>query len=256
MYDERIEALISAALADGELSEKEKQILFKNAEKQGIDLDEFEMILDARLVELKKKEAQQNKEQEIALAQAKAAAASQPAAPKSDKYGDVRKCPACGAIVSSFKAVCPDCGHEFSGIEANSSVERLSKLLNEAEDKRLNDRDKEGGVFGSFGSSLGFGSFAEMTGNGSNVKRKEQIIEAFPIPNTKEDLLEFISFIAPKAKKLGMFSMSVTPEEKTLNRIWRKKLEEVFVKASISLGSDKQVQDIINKYSKELKIKY
>lgn len=51
MYNEQIEVLISAALADGVLTEKEKQILFKKAESMGIDLDEFEMVLDARLVE-------------------------------------------------------------------------------------------------------------------------------------------------------------------------------------------------------------
>ena len=46
MYNEQIEALISEALADGVLTEKEKQILFKKAESMGIDLDEFELILD------------------------------------------------------------------------------------------------------------------------------------------------------------------------------------------------------------------
>ncbi len=260
MYNEQIEGLINAALADGELTEKEKQILFKRAEAMGIDLDEFEMVLDARLVEHNKKEAAAAREHELAMAKAQATAAQatatqQSAAPKSNKYGDVRKCPACGAMIQSFQAKCPECDYEFANIEANSSVERLSKMLNEAEDKRLSDRRSEGGLLGAFGSSLGMGSFAEITGNGSNVRRKEQIIEAFPIPNTKEDLLEFISFIAPKAKKLGIFS-NVTPEEKTLNRIWRKKLEEVFVKESISLKNDQEVQSIINKYSKELKIKY
>lgn len=49
MYNEQIEALINAALADGTLTEKEKQILFKRAESMGIDLDEFEMVLDSRL---------------------------------------------------------------------------------------------------------------------------------------------------------------------------------------------------------------
>ena len=49
LYDPKIEKLIDLALADGELTEKEKQILFKKAEAEGIDLDEFEMVLDARL---------------------------------------------------------------------------------------------------------------------------------------------------------------------------------------------------------------
>ena len=49
LYDPRLEKLIDLALADGELTEKEKQVLFKKAESMGIDLDEFEMVLDARL---------------------------------------------------------------------------------------------------------------------------------------------------------------------------------------------------------------
>lgn len=50
MYDKKLEQLIDAALADGELTQKEKQVLFKKAQEMGIDLDEFEMVLDARLV--------------------------------------------------------------------------------------------------------------------------------------------------------------------------------------------------------------
>lgn len=67
MYNEKLEALITAALADGVLTEKEKQILFKKAEAMGIDLDEFEMVLDARLVELKKKEAKDDQQYRLEM---------------------------------------------------------------------------------------------------------------------------------------------------------------------------------------------
>ena len=39
MYNEKIESLINFALEEGELTEKEKQILFKNVQEEGIDLD-------------------------------------------------------------------------------------------------------------------------------------------------------------------------------------------------------------------------
>ena len=55
MYNEELETLIDAALADGVLTEKEKQILFKRAQSLGIDLDEFEIVLDTRMLELQKK---------------------------------------------------------------------------------------------------------------------------------------------------------------------------------------------------------
>ncbi len=90
MYNEKIEALIKAALADGVLTEKEKQVLFKKAHELGIDLDEFEMVLDAKLEESRKKN-------------------------KTSVY----KCPACGAIVPPNTKVCLDCGLVFSNEESD-----------------------------------------------------------------------------------------------------------------------------------------
>ena len=150
VYDEEIEGLISAALADGVLKEKEKQVLFKRAQAKGIDLDEFEMVLDARLVELKKAEK----------------AKTTTSAPKSNKFGDIRKCPTCGGMVPALAGVCPDCGYEFSGIDSNLSSQKLADLL------------------------LKFHSFG--------VERYKIIIETFPIPNTKSDLFEFLASIKPR----------------------------------------------------------
>lgn len=54
MYNEKLEALITAALADGVLTDKEKDILFKKAEAMSIDRDEFDLVLDGRLAKRKK----------------------------------------------------------------------------------------------------------------------------------------------------------------------------------------------------------
>lgn len=52
-YNEELEQLIETALTDGVLTDKKKQVLFKKAESFGIDLDEFEMVLEARLYKMK-----------------------------------------------------------------------------------------------------------------------------------------------------------------------------------------------------------
>ena len=106
MYNEKIESLIKAALADGMLTEKEKQILFKRAQAEGIDLDEFEMVLDARIVDIKQK--------------------TKTAMPKSNKQGEVYKCPACGEIIPFLVGVCPTCGHTFDLTQTD--VELIKKL--------------------------------------------------------------------------------------------------------------------------------
>ena len=52
MYNEELERLINAAIADGKISDSEKSALRKKATSLGIDLDEFNLELDARLLEL------------------------------------------------------------------------------------------------------------------------------------------------------------------------------------------------------------
>ena len=111
MYNEKIENLIKAALADGVLTEKEKQILFKKAHELGIDLDEFEMVLDAKLYEVQEAEKQRRAK----------------AAPKSDKYADVKKCPACGTIIPPNTKVCHGCGMVFSNEQ--DDIKEIAQLL-------------------------------------------------------------------------------------------------------------------------------
>ena len=54
MLTPELEQLIQYALADGVLTDKERAVLMKKAEAAGADLDEFEMILEAKLHEAKK----------------------------------------------------------------------------------------------------------------------------------------------------------------------------------------------------------
>lgn len=242
MYNEKIENLINFALADGELTEKEKQILFKKAEEAGIDLDEFEMVLDAKL-----HEKQQSTKQPVAQTTA---------APKSDKFGDVKKCPACGAMVQSFQTKCSDCGHEFSNIEANASIDKLFKMLNDAEDMRKEDSTSSNPL-----SAMGSMMAKQMTssfGPGKVDKKKMEIISNFPIPTTKNDILEFLSLAVPKAKQKGNFLTKQNPENKTHNDfvpVWKTKCEQIIMKAKFSMKEDKKALDEIMQYANELGIK-
>lgn len=52
VFSERLEAMIEAALQDGVLTQKEREIILRRAEKEGEDLDEFEIMFDARLSQL------------------------------------------------------------------------------------------------------------------------------------------------------------------------------------------------------------
>lgn len=185
MYNEKIEALIKAALTDGVLTEKEKQILFKRAQAEGIDLDEFEMVLDAKLVELQKAEKDK----------------ATKSAPKSDKFGDVRKCPACGAIISSGIAVCKECGYAFTEAVSTAAREKLNQVLAEIENS-----------FETTTSYLGIKQ-DDPSKLQKMAKLKADTIKRFNVPNTKADLLDFLSYLAvlanPSANKDGWAAFSM-----------------------------------------------
>ncbi len=210
MYNEQIEALISAALVDGMLTEKEKQILFKKAQAQGIDLDEFEMVLDARLVELEKAE------------KAKAAAA----APKSNKLGDVKKCPNCGAIVQSYIGACPECGYGFEDISANLTsrklAEKLDKVAKEWDDKINAEKDDD----------------KKWELSKGKEQALAQTITTIPLPNTKADLFEFMTMAQ------AAFLSSSTPFYSA--GAYNTKYLEALIKAKSLFARDDIFSSIIN----------
>lgn len=49
MFSEELEMLIDAAIADGTITEKERIVLHKRAQAEGVDVDELDMIIDGRL---------------------------------------------------------------------------------------------------------------------------------------------------------------------------------------------------------------
>ena len=102
-----IEKLIDLALADGQITEKERNVILKKAAELGVDADEVEMTLDAKLHQLQATQSTPNKE----------------------KVGNIKTCPACGAEVKALKLKCDDCEHEFINNSSNSNLTQLEKKL-------------------------------------------------------------------------------------------------------------------------------
>ena len=228
MYNEKIEGLIKAALADGVLTEKEKQVLFKRAQAEGIDLDEFEMVLDAKLVELQKAEKEK-------------AAKS---APKSDKFGDVRKCPACGAIISSGIAVCKECGYAFTESASTSSREKLYNILAQI-DKQY---DNESNPIADIKRMM------SMSRTKQSTKLKASAIINFSIPNIKADLLDFCSFLVvlanPKASK--EYTSGWQDENEELGYAYWLLFSSCITKAKISFAKDDDFAPFYAQYQEML----
>ena len=147
-----LENLIKATLEDGKLEEYEKEALVKRAQKEGMDLVELEIYINA---ELQKRQRELREKNEALDAQYEKE--------KKEAIGPV--CPKCGKQVPPLTLVC-DCGYEFTKAK-ESKVAILLKEISET------PKNKKGIV---------------------------RMIAAFEVPNTKEDIVEFLSAAVPKAR--------------------------------------------------------
>lgn len=203
MYNEELELLIEAALADGELTEKEKQILFKKAQSFGIDLDEFEMVLDARLLKKKKEE------QSISIVN------------DSEKHRNL--------------------------YETNRSVTELTNRINaiyaECEQKKENGGYKASG----FLKSLDSNENEDERFQEDLTKKVKIAIELFPIPNSKEELLDLLQYIQPKVQ---------TPDRKDPNtNVWKQKYIEILNRAKFSFANDSNMLNLLASFEEATKPK-
>ena len=264
MLTPELEQLINYALEDGVLTDKERSVLMRKAQAAGADLDEFEMILDAKLHEVQKTAAT--------------------VAPKSNsnKHGEVRKCPACGAMVSAFSTRCSECGFEFNNVEANKSantlfeklqaleMEKARELAQHEESKNkqlmaLSERHNSGGTLTKIFANNGAAQNEErddlirtLEKGARQIERKYMdakinMIKVFAVPNTKGDLLELLSMASSSAYDNDGV---IGPEEEA----WLQKTDQIYQKLVICAAGDNitlnQATNMIVSLIKRLPKKY
>ena len=181
-----------------------------------------------------------------------------PAAPKpssgTEKVGNIRKCPACGAEVAAMTAVCAECGHEFSNTQVAGSLQNFVNKLDALEEKKAQISIEEAQQdAGNLKSMLLKNTVLSKSATEIIDKQIIAHIEAFPIPNAKEDILEFVIMAASRIKKisggskLGVGFMkyatvglgkSANAMTENYNKAWKAKCEQAYSKAKIVFGQD------------------
>lgn len=106
-YPEELTSLVEEYLTDGIISAKERQVLLNKAEKLGVDVDEFDLYIDAQ---------QQKVDQVTDTAVRKAKG---------------KACPYCGKPVPQLAEQCPHCG-QFITAEASKELEEILNKLEDA----------------------------------------------------------------------------------------------------------------------------
>lgn len=124
------------------------------------------------------------------------AASTRPESGRKTIYdGNVHKCPNCGETLTAFVSACPTCGYEIRGKSVVASVQDFYRDLNVAQ----------------------------------TTEQKDRMIRNFPIPNTKEDIIEFM--ILASSNILGEY-------ERDIYEAWLAKFEQAYQKALILFAGD------------------
>ena len=170
-----------------------------------------------------------------------------PTARQQQFAGMILKCPNCGAQISQTTAICPECGFHITGQAAVSSVQNFANQLMALESKRK-------------GVSLG-----QVFGVAANPidTQKLALIQSFPIPNTVDDIQEFIMLaianIDTKLSKhsiMGFFSNNTNTVDgdiaKKISDAWVSKMQQAYQKALAAFPDDSAFQRIKKMYTDKM----
>lgn len=133
---------------------------------------------------------------------------------KAPRESRVKHCPACGEIVSLNDFVCSSCGHELRRV-TEGSIKDLYRRLDEIESSRPERTNRDPG------------------GDSATDQKLASAIRNFPIPNTKEDLVEFLVM----ANGNSCWD-DKDAEDKAVPGAWRSKFDQAYSKAELLFGQD------------------
>ena len=121
--------------------------------------------------------------------------------------GTIHKCPQCGEVLNSFTAKCPSCGLELRDLGAGKSISSLYDNLSCCKTK----------------------------------EEKFQFIKTTAVPNTKEDIIEFMLMASSNFDE----NYYVTHmDEDDVSDAWLAKIEQCYQKSKITLKKDEDLRQI------------
>lgn len=156
--------------------------------------------------------------------------------------GTIYKCPNCGDILDAYESVCETCGYERRGTKAVSSVQELARKLEEIESQR-----PATSIFSVYQK--------QMEANARIIPKTDQqkieLIKNFPIPNTKEDMYEFLVLALSNidARTYGLGGGSYI--HKAITNAWYAKLEQAYTKAKFAFGKRPDFAEINSLYQEK-----
>lgn len=224
-----IEKPINLALADGQITEKERNVILKKANELGVDADEVEMVLDGMLHQLETNKPKQK-----------------------EKVGNIKTCPACGGSINSFEFKCFSCGHELSNVKISGILEKFELRLNEIQNINLSLQR----------INLENDILYEQRKGREKAKLKAEFIKNYKVPIDKESVVSFLFHTIPNFSAVSQESILAMGEdsESILRQAYRAKAIELINVSKLMFKDDtaflnqiSEIEKIISKTEKSEK---
>jgi hypothetical protein len=216
-----LQKLLDYALQDGELSEKEREILHKKALELGEDTDVLEMVIEGALQKINKN-IKEEKQKDFA-------------------------CPNCGSSIPSSSIKCKFCGFEISKktVTGKNFLDALNKQLEE-----INKRQAEAELADKWGLK------GPLAAGVSAAQQKASIISTFSMPNDKENLLEFFYFCDSNydshSNTWGFGTININAQaNKILGPAWAGKAKLAYNKLKRFENEDEEIKELLENYKKK-----
>lgn len=167
--------------------------------------------------------------------------------------GTLHKCPSCGEVLASFLSKCPACGHEIRDTRSSTAVRELAIKLEQIEARKMPAFEEKRSVmkmvFGKDFDETNEAEEAQERFDEQKAQEKANVIINFSVPNTKEDILEFMILAASNIDiKRGV--------DDEVSKAWISKLEQVYQRAQLIMGNTPDfaiIRNIFEQKRSELK---
>lgn len=167
--------------------------------------------------------------------------------------GQLHKCPNCGELLDSFRSHCPSCFYEIRDARSSNSVRELALKLERIEAQKMPHIEEKKSVMKMLvGKDFKEDDeIEEAQERFDEQKRQEKanLIINYAVPNTKEDILEFMILASSNIDVKKGIDDEVT-------KAWLSKLDQVYERAKILMGNTpafSQIKYIYDKKKAELK---
>lgn len=160
---------------------------------------------------------------------------------KIEYEGTIHKCPNCGEIVKAFTLNCPSCGYEFRDSRTTNSVKELASQLEELEKRKGKKKLRD----------MFLGAYGHFT---NEDDQRINLIRNFPIPSTKEDVVEF-AILASSNIDIKSYGLSGVNNKilREISDAWMAKFEQAHQKAKLLFGDSTDFHRIDTLYSEKKK---